>query len=77
MSDTPPKEYSNGEVVVTWQPEKCTHSGRCVRGLPQVFNPKKRPWIAIEQASSEQLVAQVKACPSAALGYYFLEKEDR
>lgn len=65
------KEYSNGEVTVTWEAHKCTHSGNCVRGLPKVFNPKKRPWIAIEEATSEELVNQVKKCPSGALGYYF------
>lgn len=69
------KEYDNGEVVITWQPEKCTHSGRCVRGLPAVFDPKKKPWIEIGNASSEELVNQVKKCPSGALGCYFKEKE--
>ncbi|OOG74948.1 (4Fe-4S)-binding protein [Algoriphagus sp. A40] len=76
MSTSPNKEYDNGEVVITWQPEKCTHSGNCVRGLPRVFNPRKKPWIEIGNASSEELVNQVKKCPSGALGYYFKNKED-
>lgn len=74
MSSNLKKEYDNGEVVVTWQPELCTHSGRCVRGLPAVFDPKKKPWIEIGNASSEELVNQVKKCPSGALGYYFKEE---
>jgi len=74
MSSTPSKEYDNGEVVITWHPEKCTHSGNCVRGLPKVFNPRKKPWIEIDKATSEQLVEQVKKCPSGALGYYFKDK---
>jgi uncharacterized Fe-S cluster protein YjdI len=69
------KEYSNGEVVITWQPAKCIHSGKCVMGLPQVFKPKSTPWIEIENASSEELVNQVKKCPSGALGYYFPDKK--
>lgn len=76
MSSSPEKEYDNGEVVITWQPEKCTHSGNCVRGLPRVFNPRKKPWIEIGNASTEELVSQVKKCPSGALGFYFKEKKD-
>ena len=64
------KEYSNGEVTITWEPEKCVHSGVCVRGLGEVFKPKEKPWIKIDAASSEALVEQVKKCPTTALGYY-------
>ncbi|WP_353778796.1 (4Fe-4S)-binding protein [Winogradskyella sp. 3972H.M.0a.05] len=64
------KEYSNGDVTIVWEPEKCIHSGICVRGLPNVFKPKERPWITMDAAGSEDLVKQVKACPSGALSYY-------
>lgn len=64
------KEYSNGEVTVIWQPEKCIHSGICVKGLPGVFRPDEKPWINIEGASTEDIVHQVKQCPSGALGFY-------
>lgn len=64
------KEYSNGEVTIIWEAEKCIHSGICVRGLPKVFKPKDRPWITIDAAGTEDLVNQVKACPSGALSYY-------
>lgn len=61
------KEYSNGEITILWQPKKCTHSGICVKTLPQVYNPKLRPWIKIENATTEELKAQVAKCPSGAL----------
>jgi len=61
------KEYSNGEITIVWQPEKCTHAGVCVRTLPKVYNPKEKPWIKIQNASSAELVAQVSKCPSGAL----------
>jgi uncharacterized Fe-S cluster protein YjdI len=61
------KKYSNGEVTIVWQSALCAHSGICARGLPQVFDPRKQPWIAPENATSEQIVAQVKRCPSGAL----------
>jgi uncharacterized Fe-S cluster protein YjdI len=74
MENPSSKEYTNGEVVVTWQPEKCIHSGKCVRGLPSVFDPKKRPWITPEDTDSQALVDQINKCPSGALGYYFKDK---
>lgn len=64
------KEYSNEEVTIVWQPEKCIHSGVCFKGLPSVFQPKAKPWIKIDTASTDEIVKQVKACPSGALSYY-------
>jgi uncharacterized Fe-S cluster protein YjdI len=61
------KRYSNGEVTVVWQPARCIHSGVCVRGLPLVFDPSRKPWIELASATSEQIVAQVARCPSGAL----------
>ena len=55
------KEYSNGEITIIWQPGKCIHSGVCIRTLPRVYNPRARPWIKIENATSEQLMDQVDA----------------
>lgn len=68
MAET--KEYTNGEVTVVWKQELCIHSANCVRGLPSVFNSKARPWINIEGADSESIMAQVQKCPSGALSYY-------
>ena len=64
------KEYSNGEVTVVWEAEKCIHSAICAKGLPEVFQPRERPWIKIDAAATDALVNQVKACPSGALSYY-------
>ena len=61
------KRYDNGEVTVVWKPSLCIHSGICFRGLPQVFDPRVRPWIRPEGASTEAIVAQVGCCPSGAL----------
>ena len=59
--------YTNGDVTVVWQPAKCVHSGICVRGLPEVFDPEKRPWVNIEGADTKRIIDQVKTCPSGAL----------
>ena len=77
MSGEITKKYSNGEITIVWKPGKCIHSGVCVRTLPQVYNPKAKPWITMENASTEELKAQVSKCPSGALSYYLnSEKEN-
>jgi uncharacterized Fe-S cluster protein YjdI len=62
-----PKEYSNGEITVVWQQEKCIHSAKCVRGLPGVFKPQERPWISVQNADTPHLKATIDTCPSGAL----------
>jgi uncharacterized Fe-S cluster protein YjdI len=67
------KTYSNGEVTVVWQSEKCIHSTICWKnttGLPEVFNPRERPWIKPEMAATEKIIEQINKCPSGALTYY-------
>jgi uncharacterized Fe-S cluster protein YjdI len=59
--------YSNGEITVTWKPDTCIHSGICFIGLAGVFDPSRRPWIDMSQATTQQIIDQVKKCPSAAL----------
>lgn len=65
----PSKEYKKGDFTIIWKPEKCIHSGICVKTLPKVYNPKDRPWIKPENASVEALKSQINACPSQALSH--------
>jgi uncharacterized Fe-S cluster protein YjdI len=65
------KTYTNGEVTVTWEPAKCIHSEKCFKGLPEVFKPSEKPWIKMEGSTTDEIVNQVKICPSGALNYYF------
>lgn len=62
-------KYSNGEVTVIWKPSLCIHSGKCVRGLPLVFDPRRKPWIDVKAATTLEIVEQVKHCPSGALSF--------
>lgn len=64
------KKYTNGEVTIVWKPDTCIHSAICFKGLGEVFDPQKRPWITPEGASTERIIDQVKKCPSGALSYY-------
>ena len=69
------KEYTNGEVTIVWKPVLCSHSANCVKGLPSVFKPRESPWIQTENATTEELVAQVQLCPSGALSCYSKKNE--
>ena len=71
------KEYSNGEITIIWQPEKCMHSGICVKTLPAVYHPKEKPWIKPENASTQELIEQIKKCPSGALSFKYNENDNQ
>lgn len=64
------KTYPNGDVTIVWKPDLCIHSERCWRGLPEVFDPKARPWIDASGAGTAEIIAQVRQCPSGALSTY-------
>ena len=61
------KEYSNGEITVKWQATLCSHSTKCWKELGSVFRPRDRPWVNMEGASTDDIIAQVLRCPSGAL----------
>lgn len=61
------KEYSNGEVTVLWDASKCIHSANCVKNLPEVFKPKEKPWVQMENSTLENIISTVNKCPSGAL----------
>ena len=63
-------EYSNKEITIVWQPKVCQHAAICVKSLPNVYKPKEKPWITIENASTEELKKQINNCPSGALSFY-------
>lgn len=61
--------YETPDIVVTFDPNICIHSGVCVRGLPTVFDVGRKRWIAPEQATPGPIAAQIERCPSGALQY--------
>ena len=73
---TKPKEYSNKEITIVWQQEKCIHSGKCVRNLPGVFKPHERPWISVNNADTAHLKEAIDKCPSGALTWKNAANED-
>jgi uncharacterized Fe-S cluster protein YjdI/CDGSH-type Zn-finger protein len=78
--DKTDRKYSNGEITVFWQPKKCIHATTCYRELIDVFNPRKRPWVNMDGASTQEIIRVVKLCPTQALSYKFnseLEEEKK
>ena len=61
--------YETDEIIVTFDPNVCTHSGVCVRGLPAVFDVRRKRWVQPDLATAEQVAAQIDRCPSGALQY--------
>jgi len=63
-------KYPNNDITVVWKPDTCIHSTLCWKGLLQVFNPKEKPWVNMDGASTEKIIEQVRKCPSGALSYH-------
>lgn len=61
--------YVTGEITVIWKPDICIHSGICAKGLHEVFDPRRRPWINLSKADVDRIREQIKKCPSGALSY--------
>ena len=59
--------YETPEITVTFDPNICRHTGVCLRGLPLVFDIKRKQWVRPELASAADVAAQVARCPSGAL----------
>jgi len=59
--------YESPGIVVTFDPNICKHTGVCVRGLPAVFDIKRKRWVRPERAAPNEVAAQVARCPSGAL----------
>ena len=70
------KKYTNEDITIVWKPKVCIHSAICFKGLPGVFNPKKKPWVTIEGGTSEEIMGQIDKCPSGALSYYKNAEEE-
>lgn len=70
------KEYKGEKITVYFNSEICHHAAKCVKGLPEVFNVKARPWISPDQADEKKVAEVVDSCPSGALKYKLLKEVD-
>ena len=63
------RAYAAREVTVFYDRGRCRHYAACVRGLPQVFDPTRRPWIRADLAEANGIAEVVRRCPTGALHY--------
>src|SRR3954470_23705153 len=61
------KRYAGAALDVSYDPGRCRHAAECVRGLPAVFDTRRRPWILPDGADAEAVVRVVARCPTGAL----------
>ncbi|QZP39330.1 CDGSH iron-sulfur domain-containing protein [Halobaculum magnesiiphilum] len=61
--------YSGDEIEVSYDVNRCIHARECVRGLPGVFDPDKRPWIEPDNADVDDLSDVIVDCPTGALQF--------
>jgi len=73
-----PKMYIGPIVNVSFDATLCQHAAECIRGMPTVFDVRKRPWVDPGNASTEEeadrLREVVGRCPSGALRIHERER---
>ena len=67
------KAYRSERITVSFDVQRCIHARECVRGLPEVFDFERRPWIQPDRAEPDAITTVVLRCPSGALQF---ERED-
>ena len=63
------QSYETDEIVVTYDPNLCTHAAECLRGLPAVFDVGRPDWIRPGAAPAGRVAEVIRRCPSGALQY--------
>ena len=52
--------YEGKDIVLTYDARRCIHAGECVRGLPAVFDPARRPWVVPDEADPAEVADVVR-----------------
>jgi uncharacterized Fe-S cluster protein YjdI len=60
-------DYRGTTVSISYDPEVCSHSGNCVKGLPGVFDVNRDPWVDPDGGTVEEVKSAIRNCPSGAL----------
>jgi uncharacterized Fe-S cluster protein YjdI len=63
------RSYYGKNITVTFDKDRCLHAAECVRGLPEVFDIHRKPWILPDASEAETIAEVVRRCPTGALEY--------
>lgn len=63
------KQYVGELIDVYYDVSLCVHAAECVRGLPEVFDTKRKPWILPDGAEAPDVATVIERCPSGALQF--------
>ncbi len=69
------RTYNGQDIDVEFNVKLCIHAAECVKGLPNVFDVDKRPWISPDNEAADHVAEVVERCPSGALRYRRKDKE--
>jgi CDGSH-type Zn-finger protein/uncharacterized Fe-S cluster protein YjdI len=68
------EEARGRNIVIRFESKRCIHSRNCVLDAPEVFRANvKGPWLNPDGASTENIVAAARGCPSGAITYERLD----
>ena len=62
------RHYANNAIDISY-PHRCIHAAERIRGLPTVFDSRRRPWIVPSAASADEIANVIAKCPSGALHF--------
>lgn len=63
------RAYTGDAIEVRYDKNRCLHAAKCVKGLPEVFDVQKLPWIQPEHGTADRIAEVVERCPTDALEY--------
>ena len=66
--------YQGQQLTVLYDVKRCIHAAECVHGLPEVFDPQRKPWVEPDNAEAGPLRETIMRCPTGAL--HFENTED-
>ncbi len=66
--------YPSDSIDVTYNVKRCIHAAECVHGAPNVFDPKRKPWVDPSNDDADVVARVVMRCPTGALK--FTRKDD-
>lgn len=67
--------FQNDSIKISYDLKRCIHARECVRGLPDVFDPSRKPWIDPDQAKADEIADVIEKCPTGALHYEIKMRE--